>query len=126
MKQMRFMRRSSAGVADDVSSTLLLLKRKRTVVVTTTYASPVWAIVPASLNTSLPAHRVESCYTGSGFRSDNGLQRKSRCCTCNADQQVRLLASTWVGKAPCRSILRVGLKPREAATSFANTCAPCP
>ena len=35
---------------------------------------------------------------------------------------LALLASTWVGKALCRSILRVGLKPREAATSFAKTC----
>ena len=51
MKRLRFMRRPSAGVADDVSSTLLLLKRRRTVVVTTTYSSPVWAIVPASPNT---------------------------------------------------------------------------
>ena len=40
MKRLRFMRRPSAGVADDVSATLLLLNR-RIVVVTTTYASLV-------------------------------------------------------------------------------------
>ena len=35
---------------------------------------------------------------------------------------LALLASTWVGKAPCWSILRVGLKPREAANICKHMC----